>query len=45
MEEARKGTSGNGGGGGGVLGVLYRAPIKGTLSERLRGPKKGMFIL
>lgn len=27
------------------LSALYRAPIKGSLSERLRGPKKGMFIL
>lgn len=46
MEEARKSTGGNGGdGGGGVPGGLYRAPIKETLSERLRGPKKGMFIL
>lgn len=27
------------------LSTLYRAPIKGSLSERLRGPKKGMFIL
>lgn len=29
----------------GLLGALYPAPIKGSLSERLRGPKKGMFIL
>lgn len=41
MEEAERGT----GGGGGRLSALYQAPIKGSLSERLRGPKKGMFIL
>lgn len=34
-----------GSGGGSRLSTLYRAPIKGSLSERLRGPKKGMFIL
>lgn len=43
-----------GGGGGGVdreglvggsrLSSLYHATIKGSLSDRLCGPKKGMFI-
>ncbi len=42
LGEAERGT---GGGGGSGLSALYRAPIKGSLSERLRGPKKGMFIL
>lgn len=42
MEEAERGIAG---GGGGRLSALYRAPIKGSLSERLRGPKKRMFIL
>lgn len=31
-------------GGGSRLNALYRAPIKGSLSEQLPGPKKGMFI-
>lgn len=42
MEEAERGT---GGGGVSRLSALYRAPIKGSLSDRLYGPKKGMFIL
>lgn len=37
--ETEKGLVGGGG------SSLYRAPIKGSLSERLCGPKKGMFIL
>lgn len=37
---------GDGGGWGeSRLSALYRAPIKGSLSERPCGPKKGMFIL
>lgn len=28
-----------------MLSALYPAPIKGSLSEQLCGPKKGMFIL
>lgn len=43
----REAERGIGGGCGGVsrLSALYQAPIKGSLSERLRAPKKGMFIL
>lgn len=40
--EAERGLVGRG---GSRLSGLYRAPIKGSLSERLRGRKKGMFIL
>jgi len=44
MGESERGTGGDGGEEC-KLSVLYQAPIKGSLSERLHAPKKGMLIL
>lgn len=44
VREAEMGLLG-GGGGESRLSALYRAPIKGSLSVSLCGPKKGMFMV